>query len=153
MADTREMHSRRTFLSTLTQRLPFLGVAAATIHHAGIRAQDQQPRVLASIRLDDTPALAKPGGFVLLKDTPAGELLVVCTGENKYAAMSNVCPHRKCHVEVKNPEMIQCPCHGSTYTIDGTYVRGPSNKSLEQFKVAVADGVITVTDNHPGTGI
>jgi Rieske Fe-S protein len=148
--EKRQTQSRRRFLSTLAQRLPLLGVAATTVHRTGWAGQDQQNKVLATVRLADSPALEKAGGFVLLKDTPAGELLIVCTGEGKYAAMSNICPHRKCRVEVKNRELIQCPCHGSTYTIDGTYVRGPSNKSLAQYRAVADNGVITVTGSNPG---
>jgi len=148
--EKKQTQSRRRFLSALAQRLPLLGVAATTIHRTGWAGLDRQDKVLATVRLADSPALGKAGGFVLLKDTPIGELLVVCTGEGKYAAMSNVCPHRQCHVEVKNPELIQCPCHGSTYTIDGTYVRGPSKKSLAQYRAVAENGVITVTDKKPG---
>ncbi len=58
-----------------------------------------------------------------------------------------VCPHEQCRVEVKSSTLIKCLCHGSAYKIDGTYMSGPSHKSLKQFLLAMKDGTITVTES------
>jgi Rieske Fe-S protein len=91
--------------------------------------------------------MEKVGGFVLVKNTSVGDVLIVRTGDEQYVAMSDVCPHKQCRVEVRTATLIKCPCHGSAYKIDGTYVSGPAHKSLRQFRVAVANGVITVTES------
>ncbi len=137
--------SRRIFLLDLARRAAGVGAIGAALRRFGFSRQDAKKGVLATVRVADNPDLSKVGGFVLIKDTPEGELLVVRSGENQYDAMSNVCPHKQCHVEVKSPTVIKCPCHGSTYRIDGTYVSGPSKKSLKKFLVTVDGGVITVT--------
>lgn len=129
----------------LARRAASVGVVAAAIRRFGFSAQDTKKGVLATVKIADNPDLGKIGGFVLLKDTPEGELLIVRSGDELYDAMSNVCPHKQCHVEVKSPTLIKCPCHGSAYKIDGTYVSGPSKKSLKKFHVAVEGGVISVT--------
>ena len=137
--------TRRMFFGSLAIRIAGIGAVAAALRRFGFAAQDKPDTVLASVKIADNPDLAKVGGFVLIKDTPEGEVLVVRAGEDEFDAMSNVCPHKQCHVEVKSPTVIKCPCHGSTYKIDGTYVSGPAKRSLKKFRATVEGGVITVT--------
>jgi Rieske Fe-S protein len=130
--------TRRCFLNELIA----ISVAASVPARA---AWPQSDRVLAKITISENKELEKVGGFVLVKDTAEGDVLVIRTGEDQFTALSNVCPHKRCLVEVKSATAIQCPCHQSLYKIDGTYVAGPSNKSLRNFTTAVEAGVITVT--------
>jgi Rieske Fe-S protein len=138
--------SRRKFFSSFTCRLSaFMGAAAMVCRKASSN-QDKQNAVLAKAPIANNAALDKVGGFVLVKNTPAGDVLIVRTGDAQYTAMSDICPHKRCRVQVKSATLIKCPCHGSAYKIDGTYISGPSHKNLSQFHVEVADGVITVTE-------
>jgi Rieske Fe-S protein len=122
-----------------------MGMAAASLLKHGFSNQDKQKAALATVKIAEYQGLDKAGGFVLMKNTPQGDILIVNSGDGQFAAMSNVCPHRKCRVEVKNPTLIQCPCHGSTYKIDGTHVSGPANKSLKKFRARAEAGIITVS--------
>ncbi len=144
--DRKSFRGRRTFLRQLIGSLPLVLAAMATVFRRAFSFQDIQNPSLATIRPADTPGLDKPGGFVLVKNTSAGDVLIVCTGEGRYVAMSDICPHKQCRVEVKTSTLIKCPCHGSAYKIDGTYVSGPSHKSLKQFRLTLKDGTITVTE-------
>jgi Rieske Fe-S protein len=132
-------------LCDLANRVVIFGFVASTLRRLGFSFQDSPKAVLATVKISDSPDLEKIGGFVLLKDTSVGELLVVRSGDEQFEAMSNVCPHKHCHVEVKSPTVIKCPCHGSTYRIDGTYVSGPAKKSLKKFRITIEAGTITVT--------
>ncbi|MBS7021269.1 MAG: FAD-dependent oxidoreductase [Firmicutes bacterium] len=46
--------------------------------------------------------------------------------------VSNVCPHMKCNL-VFNPETFtwDCPCHGSSFDINGNVMTGPSSYSIK----------------------
>ena len=121
----------------------FCGVSSA-LRKLGLAFQGNQDTVLATVKIVDYPQLERIGGFALLKNTPVGEMLIVRSGDEQFDAMSNLCPHKRCHVEVKSPTLIKCPCHGSTYKIDGTYVKGPSKKSLNKFRITLEGGVISV---------
>src|SRR4030067_45602 len=46
-----------------------------------------------------------------------------------------------------------CPCHGSQFQPDGTYIRGPAPRNLDRFVVQVAspDGQI-LSETDPKTG-
>jgi len=145
--DKKQSQSRRTFLHNLAACLPMFLVTFATIYRRGFSFQDRQNVALATIKIADNPALDNVGGFVLVKNTSVGDVLIVRISDAQYAAMSDICPHKQCRVKVRSATLIKCPCHGSTYKIDGSYVSGPSHKSLQQFRVAVAAGVITVTES------
>ena len=51
------------------------------------------------------------------------------------------CTHAGCAVAVKNGG-IECPCHGSKFTLDGAVERGPAVDPLVPAPVTVRDGRI-----------
>ena len=137
--------TRRNFLSKLIGNVANLGVVAVVTRRLGF-SQNKPKDVLTTVKLSDNKDLERVGGYVLVKDTAAGDVLVVRSGETQYTALSNICPHKQCKVEVKSPSLIQCPCHQSAYKIDGTYIGGPSKTSLKKFSISLNGDVLTVTD-------
>ena len=71
--------------------------------------------------------------------------VIVRKKDGSLAALSAVCTHLGCVVqwEAKKGEFI-CPCHGGRFSPDGNVLGGPPPKPLEQFKITVANGVITI---------
>ncbi len=122
-------------------------ISAGAFYEIASHGQETQGRILASINIADNPDLQKVGGSVLLENTPVGKLLVIQTSENVFVSLSPLCPHRKCEVRVLNPSMIRCPCHQSSYKIDGTYVSGPAKASLRKYVTRVEGGTITALEN------
>jgi len=53
---------------------------------------------------------------------------------NRYYALSLVCTHLGCTVEV-TPKTVSCPCHGSVFDRSGKVVRGPADRPLERYEV------------------
>jgi Rieske Fe-S protein len=51
------------------------------------------------------------------------------------------CTHAGCAVAVKNGG-IECPCHGSRFTLDGAVERGPAMEPLVARPVTVRDGQV-----------
>jgi Rieske Fe-S protein len=89
------------------------------------------------LRIRDFPQLAQPGGY--LKIQPEGAetpLYILAQGDGEYAALSPICTHLGCTVNIEGPQLV-CPCHGSTYDRAGRVLRGPAERALEQFPVAV----------------
>jgi len=142
--DSNDGKTRRDFMNELAGGIA-LGIAGPLLSRAGFASGDK-PQVLATLKIDDHQELQKPGGSLLVKKTPAGDLLVVRSGEGAFCAFSVVCPHLQCNVKVVSPTMIQCPCHKSGYGIDGTYISGPAKSGLRKFPVNVDAGVITVME-------
>lgn len=67
-------------------------------------------------------------------------------------ALYNVCVHLGCLYgwqPVTN--RFECPCHGSKYQKDGTYIEGPAPRSLDRFVIQFKDAsgtVIAETNAH-----
>jgi len=135
--------TRRDFISNLAGGIALAGMAAPLLSSTGFAVQEK-PGVLATVKIDDHQELQRTGGSILVKKTAAGDLLVVRSGEASFSAFSIVCPHLQCNVKVTSPTMIQCPCHKSGYSIDGSYISGPAKTGLRRFPVNIDGGVITV---------
>ncbi len=140
-----QMKTRRTFLEDLACKVAGIGLVAMLPTKTVLPAQDGKPEVVATVKISENKDLEKIGGFVLVKDTPEGDIIVVRSAAEQFSALSNVCPHKQCRVEVKSSTLIQCPCHQSAYKIDGTYISGPANASLRKFEVRAEGDLITVT--------
>ena len=55
-------------------------------------------------------------------------------------ALYDVCVHLGCLYEWRTvSDRFQCPCHGSEYEKDGTYIRGPAPRSLDRMVIHVYD--------------
>lgn len=68
-------------------------------------------------------------------------------------ALYNVCVHLGCLYgwqEVTN--RFECPCHGSKYQKDGTYIEGPAPRSLDRFVIQFTDPAGTVLAETNATG-
>jgi Rieske Fe-S protein len=82
------------------------------------------------------------GGTVL------GEQEVVITQPEKgdFRAFSAVCTHQGCLVQSISDGTINCPCHGSAFSIeDGSVVTGPAQAPLPTKKVSVEGDQISVS--------
>ena len=83
------------------------------------------------------------GGGVIL----AGEKVVVTQPtEGDFKAFTAVCPHQQCLVTSIEGEEINCPCHGSRFSItDGSVIKGPANEPLAEMEVTVSGEDISVS--------
>ena len=75
---------------------------------------------------DDYP----PGSRTVLAHIPA----VTLHDDEGLKAMSLTCTHLGCMVE-PSVAGYTCPCHGSSYSPDGTVVKGPAASNLPQFRI------------------
>lgn len=89
-----------------------------------------------SVRLSlaSFPELNKPEGAI--KILPDGrEPILVLAGAAAFSALSPICTHRGCTVDVQGPRLV-CPCHGSTYDRLGKVLKGPAERSLPTYRIA-----------------
>jgi len=107
------------------------------------------PAVLAgkvTLPLADFPQLASPGGSV--SGTPRGlgrPLLVVALAGGAYKAVDATCTHLSCPVAYTAATgSLDCPCHGSRFTVDGAVTQGPATKPLTAFAATRSGDVVTV---------
>lgn len=95
--------------------------------------------------LPDTSA--PPRGF------NEGKFWLVQT-EQGVLALYKVCTHLGCLYNWQDSQTrFICPCHGSQFQRDGTFIQGPAPRSLDRFVVQVLDAsgtVVAETDRATG---
>ncbi|MGI8448485.1 MAG: ubiquinol-cytochrome c reductase iron-sulfur subunit [Streptosporangiaceae bacterium] len=102
------------------------------------------------------PAKAAAGGGASLASTsqiPVGggkvfsaeKILVTQAAAGEFKAFSAVCTHMQCIVDQVANGTIDCPCHGSQFSVkNGSVVAGPAPSPLPAQSITVAAGKITL---------
>lgn len=90
------------------------------------------------------PKLTTTGGGVVV-DIGGRPIAVIRTGDMTATALSAVCTHEACTVEIQSgTPPLYCPCHGSEFAISGVVVRGPARSSLRVYQATVDANGVTV---------
>jgi cytochrome b6-f complex iron-sulfur subunit len=72
---------------------------------------------------------------------------VLIENAGKFSALSLVCTHLGCTVEVQ-PDGFACPCHGSRFNSEGFPVKGPATTSLKTLRLErMSDGRLILHTN------
>ncbi len=75
---------------------------------------------------------------------PDGKLWIVHL-EQGWWALSQKCPHLGCAVPwCDQSGHFECPCHGSTYTLEGEWIEGPAPRGLDRYRVDVSSGNVMI---------
>ena len=65
--------------------------------------------------------------------------------QGQLRVLTSVCPHLGCTVPWnKEKKQFVCPCHGATFTPDGSRVSGPSRRGMDTLETSVQDGQLQV---------
>jgi len=130
--------SRREMLHYIW--LASLGILTAEIAYVNLRYALPRARpgefggVIPCGPISDLPA---PGSAPL--NIPAGKLWLVHTVDG-LLALHKVCTHLDCLFNWdRSQQRFVCPCHGSQFAVDGTFLSGPAPRSLDRFVVQVVD--------------
>jgi Rieske Fe-S protein len=124
--------------------------------------QTTLPPATFKIRVSDYPALSQPFGSVRLgvnpvrpevEPFPDGDfwpLLINRSETGEFYVLDSECQHASCVVPIYDDFNfgIRCPCHGSTYDIDGSVLTGPTENPLRRYDFEF-DGDDTLTIQVP----
>jgi nitrite reductase/ring-hydroxylating ferredoxin subunit len=94
-----------------------------------------------------TGALASTGEIPVGGGTvfSAEKVVVTQPSAGKFKAFSAVCTHEQCLVDRVANGTIDCPCHGSEFSVkNGSVVSGPAPSPLPRKSITVAGGKITL---------
>ncbi|MGW0860710.1 Rieske (2Fe-2S) protein [Streptomyces sp. NPDC002690] len=87
-------------------------------------------------RTSDIPV----GGGKIFKEQ---KIVVTQPKEGEFKAFSAVCTHASCLVSSVSDGTINCPCHGSRYSItDAAVEAGPAPRPLPAEKITVSGGAV-----------
>ena len=76
----------------------------------------------------------KEGNFFLIRTTDGG-----------FMALYRRCPHLGCMVEwSEDKQRFYCPCHASSFDMNGDFISQPVPKALDLFDVRFRDGEVLV---------
>jgi menaquinol-cytochrome c reductase iron-sulfur subunit len=77
-------------------------------------------------------------------DVKVGSAWVMRQG-NEIKAYSTVCPHLGCAVDYDGDEKkFKCPCHHSTFAMDGKVEEGPAPRQLDELEVKEESGALAI---------
>jgi Rieske Fe-S protein len=76
---------------------------------------------------------------------PVAQTVITQPKKGEFKAFSSVCTHQGCQVDTIT-DTINCPCHGSKYSItDGSVVNPPAPKPLPANTIKVKGDTLTVS--------
>jgi cytochrome b6-f complex iron-sulfur subunit len=84
-------------------------------------------------------------GSAALVLTSVGDFLVAHTAQNSFVALSSICTHQTCTITGFGNQEYVCPCHGSSFDVNGRVLGGPAPASLHQYPTQFTGGVLTIT--------
>lgn len=129
--------TRREFLATSGVLVGSVasGCATASIYRIG----STNGRIL--INPTDYSELGQSGGMIQFRINGVADPLILIRQKDAYQAFSAVCTHLRCFVRPSN-HFLMCPCHGSTFDLEGNAVRGPAEQPLARYKTKMsAEGI------------
>src|SRR5580698_2996286 len=134
--------TRRAFFAMVTKGLGALAAAIAVVRGAGepLRvAVDHDVKPEKPIRV--TALGERQDAWLRLDHVTVGSCwLVRATEGAPIRAFSTVCPHLGCGVDFNDKtNRFDCPCHASSFDLDGRCLSGPSPRGLDELEVS-ADG-------------
>ncbi len=90
------------------------------------------------------------GGSVSLTDSRYSDpvcqqngFIVIQVSQGQFVALSNSCTHACCQVNLTQGELY-CPCHGSSFDLQGNVTGGPAGQSLPTLPVCFDGSTVYV---------
>ena len=96
-----------------------------------------------TVTIDSASPLALVGSAAVVQ-TSGGDFLVAHIGQDTYSAMTATCTHQTCTITGFQNQNFVCPCHGSTFDLNGRVQMGPAPASLRQYATRFSNGVLTI---------
>jgi len=144
-----ESPERRTFLKTAIGVLGAVYAGAVGYPVYRYLSSSVEESLLESavneVTLDN--ALSLPKNSALMFKFGASPAMLIHQPDGTWTALSAVCTHLGCTPGYQpDKKIIYCPCHGGVYDPHtGANISGPPPKPLTEYKVAIANGKITVS--------
>jgi cytochrome b6-f complex iron-sulfur subunit len=97
-----------------------------------------------TLSIDANSPLSAVGSAALVQ-TSIGDFLVARTAQSSFVALSAICTHQTCTITGFGNQNYVCPCHGSTFDVNGRVLAGPAPASLRQYPAQFTNGILTIS--------
>lgn len=97
-----------------------------------------------TLAIDGSSPLSAVGTAALVQ-TSIGDFLVAHTAQSSFVALSAICTHQTCTITGFGNQNYVCPCHGSTFDVNGRVLGGPAAAPLHQYPTQFIGGVLTIS--------
>jgi menaquinol-cytochrome c reductase iron-sulfur subunit len=162
--------TRRAFFAMVTKGLgaiagaiavvPGLALLVAPLRRAVIRGAGQPLRVAADhdVKPDKPLRVTAVGevqdAWLRLDHVTVGSCWLVRASEGApIRAFSTVCPHLGCGIDFnEKTSKFDCPCHQSSFDLDGRCLSGPSPRGLDELEVSADNHEVLVRYQRFRTG-
>jgi Rieske Fe-S protein len=158
MADAPAAAERRSFLKVMAGAFAALAGALATVPVLGtvvtplMKPKPDDGGLLRAAGLDElqegVPKRVELISVVVDGWTRAvgviGAVWLLKKADGSVTAMSSICPHSGCSINQKSKTTYGCPCHDSTFQLDGTSSDGPSPRPMDGLEVQLKDKDVLV---------
>ncbi len=100
---------------------------------------------IVTVNIDSSSPLSGVGGAAVVNYS-GGTLLVDHPSANTYNALSSICPHQGCQITGfdSGSEKFICPCHGSTFDINGNVTQGPAGSPLTKYQTTISGNQLMI---------
>jgi cytochrome b6-f complex iron-sulfur subunit len=147
--------SRRTFVAQAACLAAFGGVIGTMLPGCGgVTSPSDVPALQTvngtrvsggiSVAIDAASPLSAVGSAALVQ-TSIGDFLVGHTAQSTFVALNATCTHQTCTITGFGNQNYVCPCHGSTFDINGRVLGGPAPSPLRQYPTQFTNGVLTIS--------
>lgn len=103
------------------------------------------PAASAPAATGAAPPIAKTADVPVGSGVIVGDVVLTQPTAGTFKGFSSICTHAGCTVSGVVGTSINCPCHGSSFNLDGTVAKGPAKRPLEAKPVAVDGDSITLS--------
>lgn len=81
---------------------------------------------------------------------PEGQFYLACLADGSLLALSRTCTHLGCSVPwVEEKGRFICPCHGSSFSLNGEVMTAPAPRPLDYYPVRIENGIVKVDISTP----
>jgi len=123
MIDEERKISRKEFLNRISWviALPFVLLGGLSIK----RHKSLQSESIVRIPTSIEEGVTFQNEFIIVKE------------KNEIRFLSSKCTHLGCKINSFENNKFICPCHGSTFTIEGKNTKGPAAKPLKELAFSI----------------
>lgn len=126
-------------MSELPRRVVLIGAAVGPLAACSTQADKLIKPATAPVA---GQTLANTADIPVNSGKVVGDTLITQPTPGVFDAFIARCTHAGCVLPGVQGDIIDCPCHGSRFALDGTVVRGPAMAPLKPVKITVKGGLV-----------